>query len=41
MRDLRFADRTSGVELQKLTQRLVKPNGEAWEEGGIIGYSTG
>jgi hypothetical protein len=26
-------DRASDVELQKLAQRLVKPNGEVWEEG--------
>lgn len=27
------ADRPSDVELQNLAQRLVKPDGEAWEEG--------
>jgi len=29
-------DRPSDVELQKLAQRLVKPNGEAWEEGELV-----
>ena len=29
-------DRASDVELQKLAQRLVKPHGEAWEEGELV-----
>jgi hypothetical protein len=29
-------DRTSDIELQKLAQRLVKPNGKAWEEGELV-----
>jgi cytidylate kinase len=29
-------DRASDVELQKLAQRLVKPDGEAWEEGELV-----
>ena len=29
-------DRVSDVELQKLAQRLVKPDGEAWEEGELV-----
>lgn len=28
--------RSSDLELQKLVQQLVKPDGEAWEEGGIV-----
>ncbi len=28
--------RASDVELQKLAQRLVKPNGEVWEEGELV-----
>jgi hypothetical protein len=30
------SDRASDVELQKLAQQLVKPNGEAWEEGELV-----
>ncbi|MBD1881252.1 hypothetical protein [Coleofasciculus sp. FACHB-T130] len=30
------ADRTSDIELQKLGQRLAKPNGEPWEEGELV-----
>ncbi len=29
-------DRASDAELQKLAQRLVKPDGEAWEEGELV-----
>jgi hypothetical protein len=29
-------DRSSDAELQKLGQRLVKPDGEAWEEGELV-----
>ena len=28
--------RLSDVELQKLAQRLVKPDGEAWEEEELV-----
>jgi hypothetical protein len=28
--------RASDAELQKLAQRLVKPDGEAWEEGELV-----
>ncbi len=30
-------DRASDAELQKLAQRLVKPDGEAWEEEELVG----
>ena len=29
-------DRASDAELQKLAQRLVKPDGEAWEEEELV-----
>jgi hypothetical protein len=29
-------DRASDVELQKFAQRLVKPDGEAWEEEELV-----
>jgi hypothetical protein len=29
-------NRSSEAELQKLAQRLVKPDGEAWEEGELV-----
>jgi hypothetical protein len=29
-------DRTSDIELQKLAQRQVKPNSQAWEEGELV-----
>jgi alkylhydroperoxidase/carboxymuconolactone decarboxylase family protein YurZ len=29
-------DRASDAELQKLAQRLVKPDGEVWEEGELV-----
>jgi len=34
--ELLEGDRASDVELQKLAQRLVKPDGEAWEEGELV-----
>ena len=34
--ELLEGDRTSDAELQKLAQRLVKPEGEAWEEGELV-----
>ena len=34
--ELLEGDRASDVELQKLAQRLVKPEGEAWEEGELV-----
>jgi hypothetical protein len=34
--ELLEGDRPSDVELQKLAQRLVKPDGEAWEEGELV-----
>jgi hypothetical protein len=34
--ELLKGDRASDVELQKLAQRLVKPDGEAWEEGELV-----
>jgi len=34
--ELLEGDRASDVELQKLAQRLVKPNGEVWEEGELV-----
>ncbi len=34
--ELLQGDRASDVELQKLAQRLVKPNGEVWEEGELV-----
>jgi len=34
--ELLKGDRASDSELQKLAQRLVKPNGEAWEEGELV-----
>ncbi|MBD1902701.1 hypothetical protein NDI44_11400 [Trichocoleus sp. DQ-A3] len=34
--ELLEGDRASDVELQKLAQRLVKLNGEAWEEGELV-----
>ncbi|MEP0811135.1 hypothetical protein NC996_17960 [Trichocoleus sp. ST-U2] len=34
--ELLEGDRASDVELQKLSQRLVKPDGEAWEEGELV-----
>jgi len=33
---LEEGDRASDLELQKLVQRLVKPDGEAWEEGELV-----
>ncbi|HEY9636713.1 MAG TPA: hypothetical protein V6D14_25160 [Coleofasciculaceae cyanobacterium] len=33
--------RPSDVELQKLAQRLVKPDGEAWEEGELVDIRAG
>jgi hypothetical protein len=30
------SDRPSDSELQKLAQRLVKPDGEAWEEEELV-----
>jgi hypothetical protein len=29
-------ERTSDIELQKLAQRQVKPNSQAWEEGELV-----
>ncbi len=34
--ELLEGDRPSDVELQKLAQRLVKPDGEAWEEEELV-----
>ena len=34
--ELLEGDRASDVELQKLAQRLVKPDGEVWEEGELV-----
>jgi transcriptional regulator with XRE-family HTH domain len=34
--ELLEGDRASDAELQKLAQRLVKPDGEAWEEGELV-----
>ncbi|MBD1902698.1 hypothetical protein H6F83_22585 [Coleofasciculus sp. FACHB-125] len=34
--ELLEGDRASDVELQKLAQRLVKPDGEALEEGELV-----
>ena len=34
--ELLEGDRASDSELQKLAQRLVKPDGEAWEEGELV-----
>jgi hypothetical protein len=34
--ELLEGDRASDSELQKLAQRLVKPNGEAWEEEELV-----
>jgi hypothetical protein len=34
--ELLEGDRASDVELQKLAQRLVKVDGEAWEEGELV-----
>ena len=34
--ELLQGDRASDAELQKLAQRLVKPDGEAWEEGELV-----
>jgi hypothetical protein len=31
----------SDAELQKLAQRLVKPDGEAWEEDELVDILTG
>ena len=39
--ELLEGERPSESELQKLAQRLVKPDGEAWEEEELVGYSTG
>lgn len=36
MNELLEGDRPSDAELQKLAQRLVKPNGEAWEEEELV-----
>jgi hypothetical protein len=33
---MRRRDRASDAELQKLAQRLVKPDGEVWEEGELV-----
>jgi hypothetical protein len=33
--ELLEGDRASDVELQKLAQGLVKPDGEVWEEGEL------
>lgn len=32
-------DRTSDIKLQKLAQRQVKPNSQAWEEGEMFPIS--
>lgn len=34
--ELLEGDRACDLELQKLAQRLVKPDGEAWEEGELV-----
>jgi len=34
--ELLEGNRASDSELQKLAQRLVKPDGEAWEEGELV-----
>jgi hypothetical protein len=34
--ELLEGDRASDAELQKLAQRLVKPDGEAWEEEELV-----
>ncbi|MEP0756653.1 plasmid partition protein ParG [Coleofasciculus sp. FACHB-T130] len=34
--ELLEGDRPSDTELQKLAQRLVKPDGEPWEEGELV-----
>ena len=34
--ELLEGDRPSDAELQKLAQWLVKPDGEAWEEGELV-----
>ncbi|MBD2003846.1 MULTISPECIES: hypothetical protein [Cyanophyceae] len=34
--ELLEGDRASDLELQKLAQRLVKPDGEAWEEEKLV-----
>ena len=34
--ELLQGDRASDAELQKLAQRLVKPDGEAWEEEELV-----
>ena len=34
--ELLEGDRPSDIELPKLAPRLVKPNGEAWEEGELV-----
>jgi hypothetical protein len=34
--ELLEGERPSDSELQKLAQRLVKPDGEAWEEGELV-----
>jgi hypothetical protein len=36
MNKLLKGDRASDAELQKLAQRLVKPDGEAWDEGELV-----
>jgi hypothetical protein len=36
--ELLEGDRTSDIELQKFAQRLVKLNGEAWEEGELVDF---
>ena len=36
IKELLEGDRASDAELQKLAQRLVKPDGEAWEDGELV-----
>jgi len=36
MNKLLKGDRASDAELQKLAQRSVKPDGEAWDEGELV-----